>query len=103
MLHRMLRATALSLAFAAAAATAHTNEHGLDAANLDPAACACRDFFQYADGGWLKSNPIPPAYSRWSLDDEINERNLGILKKVMENAAAHPGASGETSQKIGDF
>ena len=103
MLHRMLRATALSLAFAAAAATAHTNEHGLDAANLDPAAGACRDFFQYADGGWLKSNPIPPAYSRWSLDDEINERNLGILKKVMENAAAHPGASGDTSQKIGDF
>ena len=113
MLHRTLRATALSLAFAATAATAHTNEHGLDAANFDTAAGACRDFFQYADGGWLKSNPIPPAYSRWSLDDEINERNLGILKKVLENAAAqsaathpaaaHPGASGDTSQKIGDF
>ena len=103
MLHRTLRATALSLAFAAAAALAHTNEHGLDAANMDPAAGACRDFFQYANGGWLKSNPIPPAYSRWSLDDEINERNLGILKKVLESAAAHPAAPGETAQKIGDF
>jgi putative endopeptidase len=123
MLHRTLRATALSLAIAATAATAHANEHGLDAANFDPAAGACRDFFQYADGGWLKSNPIPPAYSRWSLDDEINERNFGILKKVLETAAAqnaatnpaatnpaatnpaagHLGAPGEASQKIGDF
>jgi putative endopeptidase len=101
--HRSLRASALSLAFAAFAATAHSNDHGLDAANMDPSAGACRDFFQYADGGWLKSNPIPPAYSLWSLDDEINERNLSILKNILENAAAHPGASGETAQKIGDF
>jgi putative endopeptidase len=98
-----LWATALSFAIAASAATAHTNEHGLDAANLDPAAGACRDFFQYADGGWLKSNPIPPAYSRWSLDDEINERNLAILKNILESAAVHPGAPGETAQKVGDF
>ena len=103
MFHRSLRATALSLAFTAFSAAAHTNDHGLDAKNMDPAAGACRDFFQYADGGWLKSNPIPPAYSRWSLDDEINERNLGILKDIFETAAAHPGAHGETAQKIGDF
>ncbi len=103
MLPRTLRATALSLTLALAVASAHGNEHGLDAANMDPAAGACRDFFQYADGGWLKSNPIPPAYSRWSLDDEINERNLGILKKVLERAAASPGPAGEPAQKIGDF
>jgi putative endopeptidase len=103
MFRRTLRVTALSLALAAAAASAHTNDHGLDAANMDPAAGACSDFFQYADGGWLKSNPIPPAYSRWSLDDEINERNLLILKNILENAAAHPGPPGQTTQKIGDF
>jgi putative endopeptidase len=100
----MLRILALSSSLTATAAVAHTNEHGLDAQNFDTRVSACQDFFQYADGGWLKSNPIPPAYSRWSLDDEITERNLGILKHILENAAAHPGAQDSTSsQKIGDF
>jgi putative endopeptidase len=71
--------------------------------NLDTRADACRDFFQYANGGWLKSNPIPAAYSAWSLDDEINERNQAILKRVLEDAAARHGEHGSPAQKIGDF
>ena len=82
---------------------AHTNERGLDARNFDTHTNPCTDFFQYANGGWLKSNPIPPAYSAWSLDDETNERNRTILKRVLEDAAAHPGAPGSATQKIGDF
>lgn len=103
MRHRKLRILALSLYLAAAVATAHSNDRGLDARNFDPAAGACRDFFQYANGGWLRSNPIPPAYSRWSLDDEINARNESILRDILENAASHPGAPGSVTQKIGDF
>ena len=78
---------ALALESALTVAGAHTNERGLDSRNFDPAARACTDFFQYANGGWLKSNPIPPAYAAWSLDDEINERNRAILKRVLEDAA----------------
>jgi len=88
---------ALALESALTVAGAHTNERGLDSRNFDPAARACTDFFQYANGGWLKSNPIPPAYAAWSLDDEINERNRAILKRVLEDAAAHAGT------RIGDF
>jgi len=98
-----MRLLALALAAAATAAAGHSNDHGLDARNFDPGAGACRDFFQYANGGWLKANPIPPAYSRWSLDDEISERNETLLKGIVEDAAAHPGARGSTTQKVGDF
>src|SRR4051812_33119205 len=95
----------LPIVFASAAplAAAHGNDHGLDAHNFDTAAGACRDFFQYANGGWLKANPIPAAYSRWSLDDEINERNEALLKQVLESAATKPGSHGSTTQKVGDF
>ena len=103
MRHCKLRVLALSLSLTAFAAAAHTNDHGLDARNFDPGDGACRDFFQYANGGWLKSNPIPPTYSRWSLDDEINERNESILKSILENAASRWGAPDSTTQKIGDF
>src|SRR5690242_1996703 len=91
------RLCALALGSALIAAGAPANERGLDPRNFDPAASACKDFFQYANGGWLKSNPIPPAYAAWSLDDEINERNRAILKRVLEDAAAHAGT------KLGDF
>ena len=97
-----MRLLALALA-AATAAAGHSNDHGLDARNFDPAAGACRDFFQYANGGWLKANPIPAAYSRWSLDDEISERNETLLKAIVEDAAAHPAGPGSTMQKVGDF
>ena len=93
---------ALGLAFSGAA-LAHTNEHGLDAQNFDAATPACTDFFQHANGAWLKTNPIPAEYSQWSIDDELRERNLGILRTVLENAAANPGATGSVMQKIGDF
>src|SRR6185503_2364852 len=93
----------LALSSLVGAAGAHTNERGIDARNFDTRTNPCVDFFQYANGGWLKSNPVPPAYSAWSLDDETNERNRAILKRVLEDAAAHPGAPGSATQKIGAF
>ncbi|HET8940511.1 MAG TPA: M13 family metallopeptidase [Rudaea sp.] len=98
-----LRVFAASALLTTVSAFAHSNDHGLDARNFDTTIAPCADFFEYADGGWLKSNPIPSSYSTWSLDNEIGERNLAILKRILEGAAAHPGAPGSTSQKIGDF
>ena len=102
---RISRAQILApaLLLIAAGAAAHTNEHGLDPRNFDARTPACTDFFQHADGGWLASNPIPAAYSTWSLDNEIGERNTAALKRILEDAATHPGASGSATQKIGDF
>src|SRR5581483_7295776 len=98
-----MRLLLVTAAFSASLAVAAPNERGIDRANFDTKANPCTDFFEYADGGWIKANPIPAAYSRWSLDDEINERNEAILKAVLEDARAHPGAPGSTTQKIGDF
>ena len=103
---RLARAQSLALsglALVSMGAAAHTNEHGIDARNFDVRTRACTDFFQHADGGWLASNPIPAEYSTWSLDNEIGERNTAILKRILEDAAAHPGAPGSATQKIGDF
>ncbi|HWC66381.1 MAG TPA: M13 family metallopeptidase, partial [Thermoanaerobaculia bacterium] len=63
----------------------------------------CRDFYTYADGGWLKANPIPPAYSRWGSFSVLGDRNREVLKTILEAAAAKKGAEGSDEQKIGDF
>ena len=104
-----MRLLALALAAATTVVSAQStehklgNDHGLDARNFDAKAGACRDFFQYANGGWLKANPIPAAYSRWSLDDEITERNEALLKSILEQASATHADTGSTQQKVGDF
>ncbi len=82
---------------------AHTNERGLDARNFDTNANPCQDFWQYANGGWLKANPIPAQYSQWSLDDELRERNLAVLREMLETAANTASPKGSNLQKIGDF
>ncbi|HJT98115.1 MAG TPA: M13 family metallopeptidase [Rhodanobacteraceae bacterium] len=97
------RALAAALVFAVSCAAAHTNEHGIDPENFDKGVSACTDFFEAANGGWLKSNPIPAEYSQWSLDDELRERNLALLRGILEDAAAHPAEPGSSRRKIGDF
>ena len=97
------RVLAAALVFAAAGASAHTNERGIDPENFDESTGACADFFQHANGGWLKSNPIPAEYSQWSLDDELRERNLAMLREILDGAAKNPAEPGSNARKIGDF
>jgi putative endopeptidase len=97
------RALAAALFFVAATAAAHTNERGIDPQNFDDSVGACADFFEHANGGWLKSNPIPAEYSQWSLDDELRERNLALLRGILDDAANTPGEPGSNARKIGDF
>ena len=64
----MTRSLTLTLAAAVAAVAlplAAQEAHGINPADMDTGAKACRDFFHYADGGWIKANPIPPEYPRW--------------------------------------
>jgi len=97
------RVLAVALLFAVGAAAAHTNERGIDPQNFDDATAACTDFFEHANGGWLKSNPIPAEYSQWSLDDELRERNLALLRGILDEAAKTPAEPGSNARKIGDF
>ena len=62
----------------------------------------CNDFYQYACGGWIAANPIPPEYSRWGRFTEVAERNQRTLKKILE-AAASAKKRDAIHQKIGDF
>jgi putative endopeptidase len=72
-------------------------------ADLDPTVDPGIDFFAYANGGWLKSNPIPPSESGWGIGNLVREEIYGRMRKISEEAAAAPGPKGSDSQKIGDF
>lgn len=75
----------------------------LDLAALDRTADPCRDFYAFACGGWMKSNPVPPDQARWSVYSKVNDENNQFLWGLLE-AAARPAASRTPAeQKIGDY
>lgn len=75
-----------------------------DRANLDSATNACTDFYQYANGGWLAKNPIPPQYTAWGMLSQVQIDNQKVLHEVLEAAAAKPASERNANeQKIGDF
>ena len=77
----------------------------LDPRNMDASVKPQDDFYLYANGGWLKSNPVPPDYSRWSSFDELSEKNLNALHKIAEKAASTKSSADTApeTQKVGDF
>ena len=78
--------------------------HKLDPATFDQSAAACTDFYQYVNGGWMKANPIPPAFPSWSLGNILNERNRDLLHDILEAAAKNTAAKkGSSEQQIGDY
>jgi putative endopeptidase len=71
--------------------------------NLDTMVNPGADFFQYANGGWIKNNPIPNDQSSWGIGQLVNEENLKRLRELSENAAKANAKEGSSDQKIGDF
>jgi putative endopeptidase len=76
---------------------------GFDTANLDKSCKPCDDFYQFAMGGWMKANPIPPAYSTWGSFSELLDKNQQNLRQILEAAEKQQAAPGSNEQKIGDF
>ena len=76
----------------------------LDPANLDTSVKPCEDFYQYANGTWLKSHPIPADRARYGSFDELSDRNREVLKKILEETSAKSDwPKGSNEQKVGDF
>lgn len=72
-------------------------------ANMDTTVDPGVDFFQYANGGWLKRNPIPASESNWGIGNVVREELYTNLRKINEDAAAGSAAAGTDQRKIGDF
>src|SRR5260370_27825692 len=88
---------------ASAGAADKPNSWGFDTPNLDKTCKPCDDFYQFAMGGWMKSNPIPPEYSSWGSFTQLADKNQQNLRQILEAAPGAKALPGSNEQKIGDF
>ncbi|PWK79939.1 putative endopeptidase [Mucilaginibacter oryzae] len=77
----------------------------IDPANMDLAVKPGDDFFEYANGGWLKRNAVPAKETRWGSFNILRQENIdkliGLLNEVSKTSASQP--KGSLKQRVGDL
>lgn len=76
---------------------------GFDTSRMDKSVEACTDFFQYANGTWIKNTKVPATESRWGTFNILADSNNALLKRVLEESAKAKAKQGSDAQLIGDF
>src|SRR6476661_2326102 len=78
------------------------NSPYIDTANMDRSVKPGDNFYRYANGNWLKNNPVPSSKTRWGSFDVLREESSNRLKKLLETAGSTKNPDRAT-QIIGDF
>ena len=75
----------------------------LDPAAMDRSVDPCTNFYRYACGGWIKSNPIPPDQAVWNVYSKLQQDNERFLWGLLEQARNPAASRSVVEREIGDF
>ena len=70
---------------------------------LDRSVAPAKDFFRFANGGWIKSHPIPPDRAYWGVDTLLEQQNQIFIRNSIESLERENWAVGTPQRKIADF
>jgi len=72
--------------------------------NIDYSIKPADDFFNFANGAFIKRNPIPPSESTYGIFNLVEDSVYEYLRKICVEASNDNSAlKGSNTQKIGDF
>ncbi|MDO8517708.1 MAG: M13 family metallopeptidase [bacterium] len=76
---------------------------GFDVGNLDRKVRPQDDFYNYANGGWIRKNKIPPAEARWGTFTMLRYTTEQQLKNIVEDLlqSRRPSGSGPRPKRRG--
>ncbi|MBQ6243607.1 MAG: M13 family metallopeptidase [Bacteroidales bacterium] len=75
----------------------------LDPTDMDLSVKPGDDFFLYANGGWMKKNPLKPEYARFGSFDVLREQNVENLNALFSEMTEMTPEPGTVEQKIVDL
>lgn len=101
--HKIYRIFTASAVLFSMVFSASAQGKGFDTSRMDTSVEACTDFFQYANGTWIKNTKVPATESRWGTFNILADSNNALLKRVLEESSKANAKKGSDAQLIGDF
>jgi len=102
MRHQLL--TAIALAAATCCAGAADLASGIDTKYIDAGVRVQDNFYDYLNGGWMKTTEIPSDRASWGTFIKMREDLTPQVKGLIETASSDKAArAGSEARKIGDF
>lgn len=84
--------------------SASGHEKAFDPGSMDLSVKPGDDFYEYVDGAWIKSHPVPADKSRYGEFDIVDDKTYDNVKRIVNSAANNTSApEGSLEQKIGEF
>ncbi len=79
--------------------------HGINRDNFNTDANPKEDFFEYANGGWMKAHPLTPEFARYGMFDLLRENARTQLNELILGLKNVPEAKikGTNAQKVSDI
>jgi len=74
----------------------------IDKSNMDLSVKPGDNFYLFANGNWIKSNPVPASRTRWGSFDVLREESSKRLQSLLEESASKSNRDRKT-QMIGDL
>ncbi len=76
----------------------------IDPANMDLSIKPGDDFFDYANGAWLKTHEIPAKETRWGSFNILRQENTDKLLSLLKEVSAYADQpEGSLKQRVGDL
>ena len=98
--HRVILLAAWSVC---AATQAQAQSRVIDLSGRDTTCSPCRDFFQYANGGWVDRTEIPSSYRSYGSFQILADKNRDVLHELLEDAVRKTTASDGTTGLLRTF
>ncbi|MGL6021645.1 MAG: M13 family peptidase, partial [Chitinophagaceae bacterium] len=78
--------------------------HFIDSANMNFAVKPGDNFYEYANGTWLKNTPMPKTETRWGSFHILREKSIQQLRNLLTEAIGNQYTSSDSLvRKVGKF